>query len=274
MNYILLVKDHLNPQKVDQWIFPRAVSALNKELVSRIARAALFAFASSLTVAAVVLTEASPVIWPVAGPVVLVSLVAWFIFIKFSPLEKMHVEGLGADKRSELAKSEFKRLVFDEQIGRWSTEKALSHLNRILGGEIFSEEFGLRVEEIKYRSVYNKTLFQAANDWNISLEFEKSARAFQRGYYGEPHKEYQITVSWTGKKEDEPIFNMTEREIQPLQPIIPGPTFPERPTTSPASHADSSTRLNKNSLSHFEVEEILKGIPYHNVVKRFSELPK
>lgn len=211
MQYLQPVKSFLHPEKIEQWDFSAASKAAEKEHLAKITRAALFIFTTLVTTAVLVLTDVSVVLWPIAGPLTMIMLIAGVAFYFTNDLEARQAEGLNNDKRAELVKDELERLFFHEKLENWNPKEALTCANKLLRAEIFTEDYIQKITEL----TGDKTLCQAAENNNLDLSFSKTLPVFIRGWYGDSNIEYTIEMHWSGKQENSLVCKIQEQEQAP-----------------------------------------------------------
>lgn len=210
----------LKPEKIEQWDFPKANQAEKKSLIAKISRTALFIFASITTVATIVLTDAAVVVWPIAGPILLITIISWLALYYLRNLEEQHTDGLDETKRAEIAKFEITNLFFEQKLGSLDLIQKFTSLNKILKSEIFSPDYIKKIEKLK--DYTDKTLFEAAQESNVDLSFDQKITVFERAWckvdwQPDTGTEYTIEASWSGKKEDEIVIKITKQVNKQLE---------------------------------------------------------
>ena len=213
-----MINSYLNPQIETSWNFSIALEALKKERIAHIVRIAEFIFANIITIAAIALTEAEVVVWPIALPVVLIMAAAWMIFFRMKSWVDTFSQGLD-EKRAEIVKQEFQRLLklkLNEFSSNEQLIKPIEDLNHILGMS-FDPLFIQKLLILKEKSSPDKTLLEAASEYQVDLSFNCDQKIQYRGWFGEPGIEYHLEASWTGKPEDEPRFKFTRQMTGPQE---------------------------------------------------------
>lgn len=206
------------PPKNEQMNMTLALAALDRQCEARVARLAVYVFATMMTGASIILTEAAVITWSITLPALLVAFVAWAIFGRLNTLDEAYVDKLDDSQRSLLAKAEIERLLFHEKLEAFNNVadlvKAFENINRILGCRVFSSEFIRGVGALKKESANDgKTLYEAAHEQNHPLSIDFKSEEFERGWFGRPPLQRNLECRWAGQKEDEVIVKLQTKGI-------------------------------------------------------------
>lgn len=129
--------------------FPSAITALDSQRLARITKIAIYALATIATVATLVLTEAAVIAWPIALPIIAVTLIAWAVFYHLNSHDDTYLGPLDAQTLAMLAKKEL------EGVFNWPAavktaaeiERTISDAHKLLGRQVFSPAFIQKITE-------------------------------------------------------------------------------------------------------------------------------
>lgn len=193
------------PKKPVSMDFTAAIDALKMQQMARITKAALFALATLALTAVVVLSEASMIAWPIFLPVVIVTLVAGFLFYRLNSLDDQYISGLDGNLRASLAKEEIDKLFCQRpsrELKKEEIESTLQNINTLVGHEIFCATFRKKVIDAHESCDGEKTLAEFFEAKNIPFHIEGKREWEEKGRFGLSSYTRAIDIKWNGKKSD------------------------------------------------------------------------
>lgn len=206
------------PPKNDHIDFTSALAALNRQRVARIAKVAIYIFATIATAASIMLTEAAIISLPITLSALLVTVTTWLIFWRLNSLDDAYVDKIDDHQRSELARMEFERLLFHEKLNSFKSglqlALAFEDINKVVSYPLFSTEFLQKLLAIKEQtSNGNKTIYEAAKELTTPLSLCTHNEIVERGWFGKPPLKRKIEFKWDGEKDEGIVLHMTTEKL-------------------------------------------------------------
>jgi hypothetical protein len=194
--------------------FDSALNDLATQRIARIAKTVFFVIASVAATAAITLTEAGLLTWPLAIPAILTTLVAGLIFYRLNSLDSTYIERLTDPVKESCVKKELERIFFSqESLTQEEIQKSLNGVNRLLAFEVFEQPAIERILSV-HRNAGAKSIAEAAVEQNQSLGVNLGSKWTEQGRFGLPSYELDVGVSWTGNPSDSIVVKYVSKEVK------------------------------------------------------------
>ena len=186
--------------------FDAAIDALDTRRLARITKAALFALSSIVGTVMLILTETAVLTWPIAIPLVAVTLVAGLIFYRLNSLDSRYVEFLTDKTKEKLVQHELNRILLSPST--FTTEevtKSLNCINRLLDMEAFDAVdrghiLNMHAESLLATS--SQSIAEFAYELGKPIKIDSKADWFDQGRFGLPSFARKVEVVWSGIPND------------------------------------------------------------------------